>query len=89
MDRPTEQIGGRVARQRCPKFDLSAINASLTKEDPAEGGAIELAEFLVIDGSSENRRYCIVNQTKKPYTLYDGDCANVAIRSHCSAISLS
>ena len=64
MDRPTEQIGGRVARQRCPKYDLSAINASLTKEDPAEGGAIELAEFLFIDGSSENRRYCIVRQTK-------------------------
>ena len=80
MDRPTGQIGGRGARQRCPIFDLSAINASSTKEDPAEGGAIEFAEFLAVDGSPENRRYCIVGQTKKLYTLYDGDCANVAIR---------
>jgi len=62
-----------------PEFYLTTINASSTKEYPAESGTIELTEFLFIDGSPENRRYCIV-QTKKPYTLYDGDCANVAIR---------
>ena len=80
LDRPTGQIGGRGARQRCPIFDLSAINASSTKEYPAECGVIEVAGFLSVDGSPENRRYCIVGQTKKLYTLYDGDCANVAIR---------
>ena len=80
LDRPTGPIGGRGARQRCPIFDLSAINASSTKEYPTEDGAIELAEFLVVDGSPENRRYCIVRQTKKLYTLSDGDHANVAIR---------
>ena len=64
LDRPTGQIGGRVARQRCPIFDLPTINASSTKEYPAEFGSISVAEFLLIDGSPEKRRYCIVRQTK-------------------------
>jgi hypothetical protein len=36
LDKPNEQIGGQVARQRCLKFDLSTVDASPTKEYPAE-----------------------------------------------------
>ena len=80
LDIPTEQIGGRVARQRCPKFDLSAINASSTKEYPAESGAIEVAEFLSVDGSPENRRYCIVVKQKNLIRFSMVTVQDVAIR---------
>jgi hypothetical protein len=64
LDKPDGEIGGQVARQRCLIFDLSTINASPAKEYPAEQLAIKLTEFLVVDGSPENRRYCIVENKK-------------------------
>ncbi len=89
LDRPTGQIGGRVARQRCPEFDLAAINASSTKEYPAERGTIELAEFLLVDGSPENRRYCIVGKQKNltRYTMVT--MQTWLLGHHCLAISRS
>jgi len=69
LDKPNGQIGVQVARLRCLKFDLSAIDRSSRKEYPAELLAIKLAEFLVVDGSPENRRYCIVNNKKTLHTL--------------------
>jgi len=69
LDRPDGQIGGQVARQRCLTFDLSITNASPAKEYPAEGLVIILAEFLVIDGIPENRRYCIVENKKTLHTV--------------------
>ncbi len=86
---PNGQIGGRGARQRCPDIDLAAINASSTKEYPAERGTIELAEFLVIDGSPENRRYCIVGKQKNltHYTMVT--MQTWLLGNHCLAISRS
>ena len=89
LDRPTGQIGGRVARQRCPIFDLSTINASLTREYPAEFRSIELAEFFVVDGSPGNRHYCIVGKQKNltHYTMVT--VQTWLLGNHCLAISRS
>jgi hypothetical protein len=69
LDKPDGQIGVQVARQRCLKFYLSTIDASPAKEYPAEFRLIIFAEFLVVDGSPENRRYCIVKNKKTLHIL--------------------
>jgi len=89
LDKPNGQIGGQVARQRCLKFDLSAIDRSSRKEYPAELLAIKLAEFLVVDGSPENRRYCIVENKKNLTHFTMVTVQTWLLGNHCLAISLS